>query len=57
MRQQAIAARARHVLRHPQNVGKRTALRTGFAAANGADVIVTIDTDGQHDLSNIQREE
>ena len=29
------------------------ALRTGFAAADGADVIVTIDTDGQHSLTDV----
>ena len=39
------------VIRHGENRGKGAALRTGFAAADGADVIVTIDTDGQHSLA------
>jgi glycosyltransferase involved in cell wall biosynthesis len=38
------------VLRHPANRGKGRALATGLAAAaaGGADVIVTMDADGQH---------
>jgi glycosyltransferase involved in cell wall biosynthesis len=43
------------VIRHPQNRGKGAALKTGFGALNGADVIVTIDTDGQHDPADIPR--
>ena len=39
------------VLRHAENQGKGTALKTGFAALNGDVVIVTIDTDGQQDAS------
>ena len=41
------------VIRHAENMGKGAALRTGFAAADGADVIVTIDTDGQHSLTEV----
>ncbi|NPV62182.1 MAG: glycosyltransferase family 2 protein [Methanotrichaceae archaeon] len=43
------------VIRHPQNRGKGAALKTGFGALNGADVVVTIDTDGQHDPADIPR--
>ncbi len=43
------------VLRHAENHGKGTALKTGFAALNGDTVIVTIDTDGQHDPADIPR--
>ena len=41
------------VLRHPENRGKGAALKTGFASLNGDGVIVTIDTDGQHDPADI----
>ncbi len=37
------------VIRHPKNRGKGAALKTGFEALNGERVVVTIDTDGQHD--------
>ena len=43
------------VLRHKVNQGKGAALRTGFATLNGDSVIVTIDTDGQHDPADIPR--
>ena len=45
------------VLRHDVNLGKGAALKTGceFALENGADVIVTIDADTQHDPSDIPR--
>ena len=36
------------VIRHPKNRGKGAALKTGFSALNGERVLVTIDTDGQH---------
>ncbi len=38
------------VLTHPRNRGKGVALRTGIAraCADGADLIVTLDADGQH---------
>jgi len=39
------------VILHSQNMGKGAALRTGFGAVDDADVIVTIDTDGQHSLA------
>lgn len=43
------------VIRHKVNQGKGAALRTGFASLNGDSVIVTIDTDGQHDPADIPR--
>lgn len=45
------------VLRHPTNRGKGAALATGIAAAlaAGADVIVTLDADGQHLPAEISR--
>jgi len=43
------------VIRHPQNRGKGAALKTGFQSAIGAEVIVTIDTDGQHDPGEIPK--
>jgi len=46
-----------HVIVHEVNKGKGAALKTGFeAAANlGADIIVTMDSDGQHNPSEIPR--
>jgi hypothetical protein len=43
------------VLRHPANRGKGAALASGFAYANkiGADAVVTMDADGQHDPTEI----
>jgi glycosyltransferase involved in cell wall biosynthesis len=43
------------VVRHEKNMGKGMALRSLFKAAleNGADIVVTIDADGQHDPSEI----
>jgi len=43
------------VLRHDRNLGKGAALRTGFnyAKQSGADLIVTLDSDGQHDPEEI----
>ena len=45
------------VICHPKNMGKGAALRTGFALAgqNGAKVIVTMGTDGQHDPEEISK--
>ncbi len=45
------------LLRHPRNLGKGAALKTGFAWAreSGFDAVVTIDADGQHDVSAIPR--
>ena len=43
------------VVRHEKNLGKGAGLRDCFewAKANGADVLVTLDGDGQHDPSKI----
>jgi glycosyltransferase involved in cell wall biosynthesis len=43
------------LLRHERNLGKGAALKTGFAWAmkSGFDGVVTIDADGQHDVSAI----
>lgn len=43
------------VLRHAANVGQGAALQTGleFALKAGADIIVTFDADGQHDVNDI----
>ncbi|CAG0974962.1 MAG: glycosyltransferase family 2 protein, partial [Candidatus Methanoperedens sp.] len=45
------------VIRHTKNMGKGVALKTGFdlAGRNGAKVIVTMDTDGQHDPEEIPK--
>ncbi|MBW6518385.1 MAG: glycosyltransferase family 2 protein [ANME-2 cluster archaeon] len=43
------------VIRHPINRGKGAALRSGFKAAKGADIIVTLDADGQHHPSEIPK--
>jgi len=45
------------VIRHPKNMGKGMALRTGFehASINGSKVVITMDSDGQHDPNDIQK--
>jgi len=45
------------VVRHPENLGKGMALRTGFGAALdlGADWVITLDADGQHAPEDIPR--
>lgn len=43
------------VIRHPENRGKGAALKTGFEAAIGADIIVTLDSDGQHNPEEIPK--
>ncbi len=44
------------VVRHPCNLGQGEGLRTGFrtARALGAEVVVTMDADGQHDPSELE---
>jgi glycosyltransferase involved in cell wall biosynthesis len=54
----AIARKAgAHVVVHEVNKGKGAALKTGFTAAVsiGADIIVTMDSDGQHNPADIPR--
>ena len=45
------------VLRHEKNMGKGRALRTGFAWAleQGFEAVITLDADGQHDVSAVSR--
>lgn len=45
------------ILRHEHNRGKGRALRTGFAWAleQGFEAVITIDADGQHDVSAVSR--
>jgi len=43
------------VVRHPENKGKGAALKTGFEAVNGSNIIVTLDSDGQHNPDNIPK--
>jgi len=43
------------VIVHEVNKGKGSALKTGFSAAEGADIIVTMDSDGQHNPRDIPR--
>ncbi len=43
------------IIRHEFNMGKGAALKTGFESAKGADIIVTIDSDGQHSPSEIPK--
>src|SRR5437588_12158800 len=52
-----LDAAKQSVLRHRSNLGKGAALRTGIEAAlaNGADLIVTVDADGQHAPEEIPR--
>jgi glycosyltransferase involved in cell wall biosynthesis len=53
----AAAAGADRVLRSPRRGGKAAALQVGFAAAlaAGADVVATLDGDGQHDPIDLSR--
>lgn len=49
-----IAAKAgAEVINHIQNMGKGAALKTGFNAAYNTDIIVTMDSDGQHNPAEI----
>lgn len=44
-----------NVIRHESNMGKGAALKTGFESAKGADIIITIDADGQHSPAEIPK--
>lgn len=51
-----IAASAgAEVIVHSLNMGKGMAFKTGFAASEGADIIVTMDSDGQHNPADIPK--
>jgi glycosyltransferase involved in cell wall biosynthesis len=43
------------VIQHLENRGKGAALKTGFESLNGEKVVVTMDTDGQHNPSDIPK--
>ncbi|MGZ7210370.1 MAG: glycosyltransferase family 2 protein, partial [Methanobacterium sp.] len=43
------------VIKHLSNEGKGAALKTGFKAINGYDIIVTMDSDGQHNPKEIPK--
>ena len=43
------------IIKHKTNMGKGKALKTGFEAAKGAEIIVTLDADGQHKTSDIPK--
>lgn len=43
------------VIKHSSNQGKGAALKTGFKAAENADIIVTMDGDGQHNPEDIKK--
>jgi glycosyltransferase involved in cell wall biosynthesis len=47
---------ANAVIRHPVNLGQGAALQTGidYAMAQGADILVTFDADGQHRAADIE---
>jgi len=51
------ATMATTVISHPINLGQGAALKTGidYALSEGADYLVTFDTDGQHLVSDIPR--
>ncbi|WP_414468858.1 glycosyltransferase family 2 protein [Methanobacterium sp. ACI-7] len=43
------------VIRHSSNKGKGSALKTGFRAVNGSDIVITMDSDGQHNPDEIPK--
>jgi glycosyltransferase involved in cell wall biosynthesis len=52
-----VADHGATLLQHERNLGKGRALKTGFAWAldHGFDAVVTLDADGQHDVSSVPR--
>src|SRR5262245_26626396 len=54
---EAVGAAGAMVITYPFNLGQGAALQTGidYALAQGAEVIVTFDADGQHRVSDISR--
>ena len=53
----AAAASGATVVRHPSNLGKGAALRTGFdwMLLRGAEAVITMDADMQHDPDDLPR--
>lgn len=43
------------LIRHETNMGKGKALETGFNAAKGSEIILTIDADGQHKIEDVPK--
>ncbi|MGB9937108.1 MAG: glycosyltransferase family 2 protein [Methanobacterium sp.] len=43
------------VIKHINNQGKGAALKTGFKAVENSDIIITIDSDGQHNPEDIKK--
>jgi glycosyltransferase involved in cell wall biosynthesis len=43
------------LIKHDKNMGKGVALKSGFEAAKNSDIIVTLDADGQHKISDIPK--
>ncbi|MCE5213606.1 MAG: glycosyltransferase family 2 protein, partial [Methanobacterium sp.] len=43
------------VIKNPENMGKGAALKTGFKSVKNTGIIVTMDSDGQHDPSEIPK--
>ena len=43
------------IIKHKTNMGKGKALKTGFEVSKGAQIIVTLDADGQHRSSDIPK--
>ena len=52
---EVAASAGAEVIVHSPNLGKGVAFKTGFAAAEGADIIVTMDSDGQHNPADIPK--
>lgn len=52
---EVAASAGAEVIVHLQNKGKGMAFKTGFEAAEGADIIVTMDSDGQHNPEDIPK--
>lgn len=43
------------IIKHKVNQGKGKALETGFKAAKGSEILITLDADGQHSVTDIPK--
>lgn len=43
------------IIKHQTNLGKGKALESGFKAAKGSEIIITLDGDGQHNVTDIPK--
>jgi glycosyltransferase involved in cell wall biosynthesis/ActR/RegA family two-component response regulator len=43
------------IIKHQTNQGKGKALETGFKAAKGSEIVITLDGDGQHSVTDIPK--